>query len=88
VTERLPVDIDQALSRTLLTGTEAADFAGAFPVLNDAQISVLETSRSVSCVSDAEHSGSIKRVATAVGEGAMVIRLIFDRVAHPTALSL
>ena len=40
----------------------------------------LETSRrGVFCVGDAR-SGSIKRAATAIGEGSMVVRLIFDRL--------
>jgi thioredoxin reductase (NADPH) len=40
----------------------------------------LETSRpGVFCVGDVR-SGSVKRVATAIGEGAMAVRLVFDRV--------
>ncbi|MDQ6857513.1 MAG: FAD-dependent oxidoreductase [Chloroflexota bacterium] len=47
----------------------------------------LETSRSgVFCIGDVRH-GSIKRVATAVGEGAMAIRLIFERAARSTSRS-
>jgi thioredoxin reductase (NADPH) len=39
----------------------------------------LETSRpGIFCVGDVR-SGSVKRVATAVGEGAMAVRLVFDR---------
>jgi len=40
----------------------------------------LETSRpGIFCVGDVR-SGSVKRVATAIGEGAMAVRLVFDRV--------
>jgi thioredoxin reductase (NADPH) len=40
---------------------------------------VLETSTpSIFCVGDAR-SGSIKRVATAIGEGSMAVRLVFER---------
>ncbi len=39
----------------------------------------LETSRAgIFCIGDAR-SGSVKRVATAVGEGSMAVRLVFDR---------
>ncbi len=42
---------------------------------------VLETSTpSIFCVGDAR-SGSIKRVATAIGEGSMAVRLVFERQA-------
>ncbi|CAA9280850.1 MAG: Thioredoxin reductase [uncultured Chloroflexi bacterium] len=44
---------------------------------------LLETSRTgVFCVGDVR-SGSVKRVATAIGEGAMAVRLVFDRIALP-----
>jgi thioredoxin reductase (NADPH) len=40
----------------------------------------LETSRAgIFCVGDAR-SGSVKRVAAAIGEGAMAVRLVFDRL--------
>jgi thioredoxin reductase (NADPH) len=40
---------------------------------------LLETSRpGIFCVGDVR-SGSIKRVATAIGEGSMAVRLVFDR---------
>jgi thioredoxin reductase (NADPH) len=43
----------------------------------------LETSRpGIFAVGDV-HSGSIKRVASAVGEGSMAVRLIHQRLAHP-----
>lgn len=46
---------------------------------------LLETSRpGIFCVGDVR-SGSIKRVATAIGEGSMAVRLVFDR-AQTTAL--
>jgi thioredoxin reductase (NADPH) len=41
---------------------------------------LLETSRpGIFCVGDVR-SGSIKRVATAIGEGSMAVRLVFDRI--------
>ena len=41
---------------------------------------LLETSRpGVFCVGDVR-SHSIKRVATAIGEGSMAVRLVFDRL--------
>jgi thioredoxin reductase (NADPH) len=41
----------------------------------------LETSRpGVFCIGDVR-SGSVKRVATAVGEGSMAVRLVFERLA-------
>jgi len=46
----------------------------------------LETSRpGIFCVGDVR-SGSIKRVATAVGEGSMAVRLVFERQANQLAL--
>lgn len=61
----------------LLTGKDvpssAIDHPGYEPLL-------LETSRpGVFCVGDAR-SRSIKRVATAIGEGSMAVRLVFDRL--------
>jgi thioredoxin reductase (NADPH) len=48
---------------------------------------LLETSRpGVFCAGDARH-GSINRVATAVGEGAMAVRLVHQRLASPLVLS-
>jgi thioredoxin reductase (NADPH) len=42
----------------------------------------LETSRpGIFCIGDAR-SGSVKRVATAVGEGSMAVRLVFDRLSR------
>ena len=44
---------------------------------------LLETSLpGIFAVGDVRH-GSIKRVATAVGEGAMVVRLVHERLASP-----
>jgi len=61
----------------LLTGADipasAPESAGHAPLL-------LETSRpGVFCVGDVR-SRSIKRVATAIGEGSMAVRLVFDRL--------
>ena len=58
----------------ILTGAEIAATGGWTPLL-------LETSLpGIFAVGDVRH-GSIKRVATAVGEGAMVVRLIHERLA-------
>jgi len=58
----------------LLTGQDVKPDASWHPLL-------LETSRpGVFCAGDARH-GSIKRVATAVGEGAMAVRLVHERLA-------
>jgi thioredoxin reductase (NADPH) len=63
----------------LLTGRDVAEhteYDGDRPLF-------LETSRpGIFAVGDA-HSGSIKRVASAVGEGSMAVRLIHQRLAHP-----
>ena len=61
----------------LLTGTEIPDShldpAGRSPLF-------LETSRpGIFCVGDVR-SGSVKRCATAIGEGSMAVRLAFDRL--------
>jgi thioredoxin reductase (NADPH) len=41
---------------------------------------LLETSRpGIFCIGDVR-SGSIKRTATAIGEGSMAVRLVFDRL--------
>ena len=51
----------------------------------DASHLLLETSRhGVFAVGDVRH-GSIKRVATAVGEGSMAVRLVHERLAAPVA---
>jgi thioredoxin reductase (NADPH) len=58
-----------------LDGDDLAEFDGDLPFF-------LETSRpGVFAVGDV-HSGSIKRVASAVGEGSMAVRLIHQRLAH------
>jgi thioredoxin reductase (NADPH) len=63
----------------LLTGgdlqaDDAAEFDGDRPFF-------LETSRpGIFAVGDV-HSGSIKRVASAVGEGSMAVRLVHERLA-------
>jgi len=60
----------------ILTGADIGATGGWTPLL-------LETSLpGVFAVGDVRH-GSIKRVATAVGEGAMVVRLIHERLASP-----
>jgi len=61
----------------LLTGTEVPlsrhDESGRPPLF-------LETNRpGIFCVGDVR-SGSVKRCATAIGEGAMAVRLVFDRL--------
>lgn len=67
----------------LLTGRDVADndlveFNGDPPLF-------LETTRpEIFAVGDV-HSGSIKRVASAVGEGSMAVRLIHQRLAAPLA---
>jgi len=67
----------------LLTGTSiplaSLEAAGQAPLF-------LETSRpGVFCVGDVR-SGSVKRCATAIGEGSMAVRLVFERLqAHGTA---
>jgi thioredoxin reductase (NADPH) len=62
----------------ILTGSEVAAAGGWSPLL-------LETSQpGIFAVGDVRH-GSIKRVATAVGEGAMVVRLIHERLASPVS---
>jgi thioredoxin reductase (NADPH) len=61
----------------LLTGTDVpqAVVAGL-----DRPPLLLETSRpGIFCVGDVR-SGSVKRTATAIGEGAMAVRLVFDRL--------
>ena len=64
----------------LLTGSDvqgdaAAEYDGDRPYF-------LETSRpGIFAVGDV-HSGSIKRVASAVGEGSMAVRLVHQRLAH------
>ena len=63
----------------LLTGQDVNSGVSWLPLL-------LETSRpSVFCAGDARH-GSIKRVATAVGEGAMAVRLVHERLATPVVV--
>ena len=61
----------------LLTGADVPSSALDHP---DQQPLLLETSRpGIFCVGDAR-SRSIKRVATAIGEGSMAVRLVFDRL--------
>ncbi len=57
-----------------LQGDDLAEFDGDHPLF-------LETSRpGIFAVGDV-HSGSVKRVASAVGEGSMAVRLVHDRLA-------
>jgi thioredoxin reductase (NADPH) len=69
----------------LLTGGEVAgdnlvEFNGDSPLF-------LETSRPGIFAAGDVHSGSIKRVASAVGEGSMAVRMIHNRLAAPLAAS-
>jgi thioredoxin reductase (NADPH) len=58
----------------IVTGSEVSGIVGWAPML-------LETSLpGIFAIGDVRH-GSIKRVATAVGEGAMVVRLVHERLA-------
>jgi thioredoxin reductase (NADPH) len=60
----------------IVTGSEVTSAADWNPLL-------LETSLpGIFAVGDVRH-GSIKRVATAVGEGAMVVRLVHERLSSP-----
>jgi thioredoxin reductase (NADPH) len=64
----------------VLTGADvpAAGDGGPVPML-------LETSQpGIFCVGDVR-SRSIKRVAAAIGEGSMAVRLVFDRLNAPAA---
>jgi thioredoxin reductase (NADPH) len=62
----------------ILAGSDVATTDGWAPLL-------LETSLpGIFAVGDVRH-GSIKRVATAVGEGAMAIRLVHERLSSPVA---
>jgi thioredoxin reductase (NADPH) len=68
----------------LLTGTEVPepelDADGRAPLF-------LETSRpGIFCVGDVR-SGSVKRCATAIGEGSMAVRLVFERL-HATGTAV
>jgi thioredoxin reductase (NADPH) len=65
----------------LLTGRDVQD--DALAEYNGDRPLFLETSRpGIFAVGDV-HSGSIKRVASAVGEGSMAIRLVHERLARP-----
>ena len=62
----------------IVTGSEVTAADGWTPLL-------LETSLpGIFAVGDVRH-GSIKRVATAVGEGAMVVRLVHERLSSPVS---
>jgi thioredoxin reductase (NADPH) len=61
-----------------LSGPDLVAYGGEIPLF-------LETSQpGVFAVGDA-HSGSVKRVASAVGEGSMCVRLVHERLAAPIA---
>jgi thioredoxin reductase (NADPH) len=65
----------------LLTGRDVQD--AALTEYDGDRPLFLETSRpGIFAVGDV-HSGSIKRVASAVGEGSMAIRLVHERLARP-----
>jgi thioredoxin reductase (NADPH) len=67
----------------LLTGRDVQDS----PEFNGRRPLLLETSRpGIFAVGDV-HSGSIKRVASAVGEGSMAVRLVHERLARPVDAS-
>jgi thioredoxin reductase (NADPH) len=82
-TEWLQGQLDTDRAGFLLTGHDVegddlAEYDGERPLF-------LETSRpGIFAVGDV-HSGSIKRVASAVGEGSMAIRLVHQRLASPVA---
>jgi thioredoxin reductase (NADPH) len=82
-TEWLQGQLDTDRAGFLLTGRDVegddlAEYDGERPLF-------LETSRpGIFAVGDV-HSGSIKRVASAVGEGSMAIRLVHQRLASPVA---
>jgi thioredoxin reductase (NADPH) len=59
-----------------LQGDDLAEFDGDRPLF-------LETSRPGIFAAGDVHSGSIKRVASAVGEGSMAVRLVHERLAEP-----
>lgn len=62
-------------------GEDLAEYSGERPLF-------LETSRpGIFAVGDV-HSGSIKRVASAVGEGSMAVRLIHQRLAAPVGTAV
>ena len=64
----------------IVTGSEVTGSAGWIPML-------LETNLpGIFAVGDVRH-GSIKRVATAVGEGALVVRLVHERLASPAQVA-
>ena len=70
-------DADESVRAVVLTGADLPQDVlatlGQPPLL-------LETSRpGIFCVGDVR-SGSIKRTATAIGEGSMAVRLVFDRL--------
>jgi len=82
-TEWLQGQLASDRSGFLLTGRDVPD-DHLFEFNGDAPL-FLETSRpGIFAVGDV-HSGSIKRVASAVGEGSMAVRLVHQRLAAPVA---
>jgi thioredoxin reductase (NADPH) len=74
-TEWLPTDIERDDRGFILTGAEVSE-RGAWPL--DRSPFLLETSMpGVFAVGDTRH-GSVKRVATAVGEGSIAIQLLHE----------
>jgi thioredoxin reductase (NADPH) len=68
-----------------LTGTDAARAAASLPpsgddLVHDRPPLLLETTRHVVFAVGDVRSGSIKRVAAAAGEGAMVVRLVHEHL--------
>jgi thioredoxin reductase (NADPH) len=65
----------------LLTGS---DIPATYLAGGDHSPLFLETSRpGIFCVGDVR-SGSVKRAATAIGEGSMAVRLVFERLQKPS----
>jgi thioredoxin reductase (NADPH) len=65
----------------VLTGSDAARSPQAAGGSSSAQPLVLETSRTGVFAAGDIRSGSVKRVAAAVGEGSMAVRLVHQRLA-------
>jgi thioredoxin reductase (NADPH) len=65
----------------LLTGRHAA------PYRDDGEQAILETSRPGILAAGDVRSGSVMRVASAVGEGAMAVRLVHQQLTHARELS-
>jgi thioredoxin reductase (NADPH) len=62
----------------ILTGIDASPLVGDGAAGDNSHRAALETSRPGVFAAGDVRSGSVKRVASAVGEGAMAVRLVFD----------